>query len=59
MMRTTAYCRRRDPAPRGTFSSRNATSLKQIIEDVLDVSGIVAGRVRLNVEAVDLPGDPA
>jgi signal transduction histidine kinase/CheY-like chemotaxis protein len=35
---------------------RNATSLKHIIEDVLDVSRIVAGRLRLNVEPVDLPG---
>jgi PAS domain S-box-containing protein len=35
---------------------RNATSLKQIIEDVLDVSRIVAGRLRLNVEPVDVPG---
>jgi PAS domain S-box-containing protein len=34
---------------------RNATALKQIIEDVLDVSRIVAGRLRLNVAAVDLP----
>jgi PAS domain S-box-containing protein len=34
---------------------RNATSLRQIIEDVLDVSRIVAGRLRLNVEPVDLP----
>jgi signal transduction histidine kinase len=34
---------------------RNATSLKQIIEDVLDVSRIIAGRLRLNVEPVDLP----
>ena len=34
---------------------RNATALKQIIEDVLDVSRIVAGRLRLNVEPVDLP----
>jgi signal transduction histidine kinase/ActR/RegA family two-component response regulator len=34
---------------------RNATSLKQIIEDVLDVSRIVSGRLRLNVEPVDLP----
>jgi PAS domain S-box-containing protein len=34
---------------------RNATSLKQIIEDVLDVSRIVAGRLRLHVEPVDLP----
>jgi signal transduction histidine kinase len=30
--------------------------LKQIIEDVLDVSRIVAGRLRLNVEPVDSPG---
>ncbi|MGE0448186.1 MAG: ATP-binding protein [Vicinamibacterales bacterium] len=35
---------------------RNATALKQIIEDVLDVSRIVAGRLRLNVQPVDLPG---
>ena len=34
---------------------RNATSLQQIIEDVLDVSRIVAGRLRLSVEPVDLP----
>jgi PAS domain S-box-containing protein len=34
---------------------RNGTALKQIIEDVLDVSRIVAGRLRLNVEAVDVP----
>jgi PAS domain S-box-containing protein len=34
---------------------RNGTALKQIIEDVLDVSRIVAGRLRLNVEPVDVP----
>jgi CheY-like chemotaxis protein len=34
---------------------RNATGLKQIIEDVLDVSRIVAGRLRLDVQPVDLP----
>ena len=34
---------------------RNATSLKQIIEDVLDISRVVAGRLRMNVEPVDLP----
>jgi signal transduction histidine kinase/ActR/RegA family two-component response regulator len=33
---------------------RNATALKQIIEDVLDVSRIVSGRLRLNLEPVDL-----
>jgi PAS domain S-box-containing protein len=34
---------------------RNATGLKQIIEDVLDISRIVSGRLRLSVEPVDLP----
>ena len=34
---------------------RNGTALKQIIEDVLDVSRIVSGRLRLNVETLDLP----
>jgi PAS domain S-box-containing protein len=34
---------------------RNATALKQIIEDVIDISRIVTGRLRLNVEPVDLP----
>jgi PAS domain S-box-containing protein len=34
---------------------RNATALKQIIEDVLDISRIVAGRLRLNIEPIDVP----
>jgi PAS domain S-box-containing protein len=34
---------------------RNATSLAQIVEDVLDVSRIVSGKMRLNVQPVDLP----
>src|SRR5262249_33882071 len=33
---------------------RNATSLTEIIEDVLDVSRIISGKIRLNVRAVDL-----
>jgi PAS domain S-box-containing protein len=33
---------------------RNASSLKQIIEDVLDVSRIISGRLRMHVEPVDL-----
>jgi PAS domain S-box-containing protein len=33
---------------------RNATSLTQIVEDVLDVSRIIAGKIRLNVQPVDL-----
>jgi signal transduction histidine kinase len=33
---------------------RNATSLTQIVEDVLDVSRIVSGKIRLNVASVDL-----
>ena len=34
---------------------RNATSLTQIVEDVLDVSRIVAGKLRLDVQPVELP----
>jgi PAS domain S-box-containing protein len=33
---------------------RNATSLTQIVEDVLDVSRIISGKVRLNVQPVDV-----
>ena len=33
---------------------RNATALTQIVEDVLDVSRIVAGKVRLDVQSVDV-----
>lgn len=32
---------------------RNATSLAQIVEDVLDVSRIIAGKIRLNIQPVD------
>jgi PAS domain S-box-containing protein len=34
---------------------RNATSLTQIVEDVLDISRIVSGKIRLSVQPVDLP----
>lgn len=34
---------------------RNATSLTQIVEDVLDISRIISGKIRLNVQPVDLP----
>src|SRR6185295_13232573 len=34
---------------------RNATSLTQIVEDVLDISRIVSGKLRLNVQSVDFP----
>ena len=34
---------------------RNATSLTQIVEDVLDVSRIVSGKIRLDVQPVELP----
>jgi PAS domain S-box-containing protein len=33
---------------------RNAVSLTQIVEDVLDVSRIISGKLRLDVQAVDL-----
>src|SRR5262249_29379701 len=34
---------------------RNATSLTQIVEDVLDVSRIVSGKIRLDVQTVEFP----
>jgi len=34
---------------------RNATLLTQIVEDVLDVSRIISGKIRLDVQRVDLP----
>jgi PAS domain S-box-containing protein len=34
---------------------RNATALTQMVEDILDVSRIVAGKMRLNVQPVELP----
>lgn len=33
---------------------RNAVALNQIVEDILDVSRIVAGKIRLNMQTVDL-----
>jgi CheY-like chemotaxis protein len=35
--------------------ARNATSLTQIVEDVLDVSRIISGKVRLDLQPVELP----
>ena len=34
---------------------RNATALTQIVEDVLDVSRIISGKLRLDVQPVELP----
>ena len=34
---------------------RNATSLTRIVEDVLDISRIVSGKIRLNVQPVEFP----
>ncbi len=45
-----------DKAERGLETlERNATWLTQIVEDVLDVSRIVAGKIRLDVQPVELP----
>jgi PAS domain S-box-containing protein len=45
-----------DKAARGLETlERNATWLTQIVEDVLDVSRIVTGKLRLDVQAVELP----
>src|SRR4029453_7275530 len=34
---------------------RNATSLAQIVEDVLDISRIVSGKIRLDVQPGEVP----
>ena len=45
-----------DKAVRGLETlERNATWLTQIVEDVLDVSRIIAGKIRLDVQPVELP----
>jgi PAS domain S-box-containing protein len=45
-----------DKAARGLETlERNANWLTQIVEDVLDVSRIVSGKLRLNVQRVELP----
>ena len=44
-----------DQVPRGLETlERNARWLTQIVDDVLDVSRIVSGKIRLDVQAVDL-----
>ena len=45
-----------DPATRQTLGviERNAASLRRLIEDVLDVSAIVSGKLRLVVQPLDL-----
>jgi PAS domain S-box-containing protein len=45
-----------DKAARGLETlERNASSLTQIVEDVLDISRIVAGKIRLDVQPLELP----
>jgi PAS domain S-box-containing protein len=45
-----------DKLPRALDTiERNAHALTQMVEDLLDVSRIVAGKMRLNVQPVDLP----
>lgn len=54
MMRSGLVASERQPKAIATIE-RNAFALTQIVEDVLDVSRIVSGKVRLDVQAVDLP----
>jgi len=45
-----------DKQPRALETiDRNAAALTQIVEDVLDVSRIISGKLRLNIQPVDLP----
>ena len=46
-----------DRQPRAVETiERNAKSLTQIVEDVLDVSRIISGKLRLDIQMVDLTG---
>jgi signal transduction histidine kinase len=54
MLRTGTVAADKQPKALDTIE-RNATSLIQMVEDVLDISRIVAGKIRLNVQPVDLP----
>jgi CheY-like chemotaxis protein len=53
MIRTGIVPPQRQPNAINTIE-RNATSLAQIVEDVLDVSRIISGKMRLNVQPVDV-----
>ena len=49
-----ASCPARSPSAASKSLERNATWLTQIVEDVLDVSRIVSGKIRLDVQPVNL-----
>jgi PAS domain S-box-containing protein len=53
MLNSGAVAEERVPAALEVIE-RNATSLTQIVEDVLDVSRIISGKVTLNVQPIDL-----
>ena len=54
MLNLGALQRRAGRRARSTVLTRNADSLRQIIDDVLDVSRITSGKLRLTVRPVDL-----
>jgi PAS domain S-box-containing protein len=55
MLREGAVALERQPQALATVE-RNAMSLATIVEDVLDVSRIISGKMRLNIQSVDLAG---
>jgi PAS domain S-box-containing protein len=55
MLRGGAVSFERQPQALETVE-RNATSLAKIVEDVLDVSRIISGKMRLHIESVDVAG---
>ena len=55
MLREGAVALERQPQALATVE-RNAMSLAKIVEDVLDVSRIISGKMRLNIQSVDLAG---
>ena len=55
MLREGAVALEQQPQALATVE-RNAMSLAKIVEDVLDVSRIISGKMRLNIQSVDLAG---
>ncbi len=53
MLRTGAITPDRQPRA-FEIVERNAASLAQMVEEVLDVSRVTSGKIRLNIEAIDL-----
>ena len=55
MLRDGLAGRRTNRPARSPSSERNASALAQIVGDILDVSSIIAGKLRLDLKTIDVP----